>query len=142
MLPYIVGLLVVALGAACSNPPTAPSPILVTVPFTGTLEVEGTDSKTFVVNYAADFSDASVTITAINTVAGATPLTITLGVGFGMVAADGSCARTPSLSASAAAVGQELITPSVFLDGAYCVVVFDAGTLTEPVTYGLTVQHY
>jgi hypothetical protein len=141
-LPYFVGLLVAALGAACSDPPTAPTPVLITDTFTGTIAPAGLDAKPFVVKYQADYSDASVTITGVTTVANATPLTITLGVGFGRIATDGSCARDPSYSSAAAVIGQELTAEGVFLDGTYCIQVFDAGTLTEPVAYSLTVKHY
>jgi len=142
LLPYLVGLLVAAVGAACSDPPTAPTPVLISDTFTGTVAPAGLDAKSFVVTYQADYSDASVRITAINTVANATPLTITLGVGFGIVAADGSCARDPNFSSAAAVIGQELTATGVFLNGTYCIQVFDAGTLTEPVAYALTINHY
>jgi hypothetical protein len=130
-----------AIAAGCGQP-TAPSPILASDLFTGTIAVQGSDTKSFVVAYDKEFSDGSVTVTAISKAADATPLAITIGVGFGVTAADGSCVRDPTFSAAAAAIGQELVATGVFFAGTYCVQVFDAGTLTEPVTYALTVRHY
>ena len=142
LLPCLVGLLVAASAAACSDPPTAPTPVLIEDTFTGTVSTGGADTKTFVVQYQANYSDASVIVTSLSTAATGTPLTTTIGVGFGTVAADGSCARDPNFSSAAAVIGQELLATGVFLDGTYCIQVFDAGSLTEPVAYGVTVRHY
>ena len=142
LLPCLIGLLGAASGAACSDPPTAPTPVLIEETFTGTVATGGVDAKVFEVAYQANYSDASITVTSLNTVAGSTPSPTTIGEGFGTIAADGGCARDPSYSATAAAVGQELRAAAVFLDGPYCVQVFDAGSISEPVTYGLLVRHY
>ena len=121
---------------------TSPTPTLSTETLTGTVKTGGSDSKSFTVNYASSASDASVAVTALKTAAAGTDLAVTIGVGFGSVAFDGSCTRSAAYSATAAQVNQELIASGAFSAGTYCVQVFDAGTLTEDATYTLTVKHY
>lgn len=146
---FLVGvfLLVSMAGAAgCgSSSPTAPivPPSVVSDTFTGTIGPLGTDSHTFTVVYTGGPSDASITVNSLATVANQTPAAITIGVGFGTLN-QGVC--TQALSNPAAAVGAELATTSTpFVNGTYCVLVFDnqaAPTVSEPLTYNITVKHY
>jgi hypothetical protein len=136
----------IAAAAGCgSSSPTAPvvDPTVVSDTFTGTINPLGTDSHTFTVAYAGGTSNASITVTALATVANQTPQNITIGVGFGSLN-QGVC--TAALTIPAAAVGAELATTtSPFLAGAYCVLVFDnpaAPTVTEPLTYTIKVSHF
>jgi hypothetical protein len=138
---------VLALGAGCGSA-TAPSPTLQTETFTGTLQPLGTDFKTFTIAYAQSTSDLSVTIDSLKTVAASTPVTgITIGIGFGGVSGS-TCSlqiQTPT-----AALATELFAPNGASAGSYCVQIFDcptgttecSSTLTEAVTYSMTVKHY
>jgi len=125
--------------AGCGGSPTAPAPVAKTETFTGTLQPLGTDFKTFSVTTQGT-TDLSVTVTSLTTVAASTPVTgVPIGVGFGSVSGT-TCVL--QIQSAAAVVGQELFAPSGAAAGAYCVQIFDPATLTEAVTYALTVKHY
>jgi hypothetical protein len=137
-----------SLAAACGGTPTAPDPVLQTETFTGTLQPLGFDFKTFTIAYTQGATDLSITVNSLATVADATAVTgITIGLGIGTVTG-ASCAL--QIQAPAATLGQELFAPNGASAGAYCVQIFDcpAGatgctpTLTEAVTYRVTVKHY
>lgn len=135
--------MLLTLAAGCGNKNTAPTPVLTTDTFTGTVGVLGTSNQNFVVNYALSYSDAAVKVTSLKTVATSTDVNKTIGIGFGTIAFDGSCARSATYTATAATINQLLTASGVFVGTTqYCVQVFDAGTLTEPVTYTIEVQHY
>jgi hypothetical protein len=137
------------LGAGCgSNNSTAPSPILSTETFTGTLQKQGTDFKTFTVAFTASPTELSVIVNTLTTVANSTPVTgITIGVGFGSVSA-GAC--SVQIGNPTATLGQELFVPNGASAGTYCVLLSDCptgatgctSTLPEAVTYSMTVKHY
>jgi hypothetical protein len=131
--------------AACGDSPTAPSAELTTETFTGTLAPRGLSFHTFTVNYSFAYSDASVTVTKLTTVADGTEKQITVGVGFGTISV-GACTRAAALTNPTAAYNTELPTNgSPFLAGTYCVAIFDntdAPTVTEALTYTLVVKHY
>jgi hypothetical protein len=137
--------MLLGLVAGCGSSPTAPTATLVTETFTGTLSPRGLSFHTFNVNYDAAYSDASVTVTRLVTVADGTEQPITVGVGFGTVSV-GACTRAAILTNAVAQYNTELPTNgSPFLAGPYCIAVFDnldAPTVTEPLTYTLTVKHY
>ena len=139
--------LILSLSAGCGSA-TAPEPPLQTETFTGTLQPLGLDFKTFSVTYTQSATDLSVTIDSLKTVANATPVTgITMGIGFGNVSG-GTCSL--QIQAPAAALAQELFAPNGAPAGAYCVQIYDcptgttgcSSTLTEAVTYTMTVRHY
>ncbi|MEO7189873.1 MAG: hypothetical protein ABI051_02325 [Vicinamibacterales bacterium] len=140
--PLVVGLLLAAAAAGCSKNPAAPTPVLTTETFTGSLQVLGSSSKNFTVNYSLSASDASVTVTSLTTSANSTPITTTIGIGFGVPAFDGTCTRSATYSSSVAAINQELPALGVFGQGTYCVQIFDAGTLTQAANYTFVVKHY
>jgi hypothetical protein len=136
------------LAAGCSDNPTAPTPVLQTESFTGTLQPLGVDFKTFTVAYTQGVTDLSVTVNTLTTVASATPVTgITIGISFGTVSGS-TC--TPQIQAPAAPLNQELFAPNGASSGAYCVQIYDcptgttgcASTLAEAVNYSMTVKHY
>jgi len=138
-------LLMLGLTAGCADNPTAPSAELVTETFTGTLTPLGLSSHTFNVNYAQAYSDASVTVTRLVTVADGSERQISVGVGFGTISV-GACTRAAALTNPTAAYNTELPTNgSPFLAGTFCIAIFDntaAPTVTEPLTYTLTIKHY
>ena len=134
-------------GCGDSNP-AAPTPVVQSESFTGTLQPLGVDFKTFTIAYTQGTTDLSVTITSLLTVASATPVTgITVGIGFGTVSGS-ACA--PQIQAPAAPLNQELFAPNGASAGAYCVQISDCptgatgctSTLTEAVTYSMTVKHF
>jgi hypothetical protein len=132
--------------AGCGNSTTNPTPVLVTETLTGTVAPKGTTSKTFNVNYTLYYSDAGVTLTNIVLASdNTTPFTGTIGIAFGALKFDGTCGPDANYTANAAIIGQHLVASGVFIGGTsqqYCVQVFDAGTLTEPVNWTATLQHY
>jgi hypothetical protein len=137
-----------AAGCGSSSSPIAPAPVSTTDTFTGVVAPLGSDSHTFTVNYTADYSTATATITSLKTVANGTPVNITIGVAFG-TANLGFCTPSTSFQNPVAAVNQPLPTTGApFVGGqanAYCIQVFDnpaAPTVPEPINYTITVQHY
>ncbi len=116
--------------------------------FTGRLEPLGVDFKTFTVTYTTSPTELSITVTSLTTVANATPVTgITIGVGLGTVTG-ATCSL--QLQTGVAPIGQELPVPNGASAGTYCVQISDCptgstgctSTLTEAVTYSMTVKHY
>ncbi len=138
-------LLSIGLVAGCNDSPTSPTATLVTETFSGTLSPLGVSAHTFTVNYAAAYSDASVTVTRLVTVADGSERQITVGVGFGTISV-GVCTRAAALTNPTASFNVELPTNgSPFLAGPYCIAIFDntdAPTVTEPLAYTITVKHY
>lgn len=142
---YAILLLV---SSGCGGSPTAPAPVGQTENLTGTLQPQGIDFKPFTIVYTQGTTDLSVTVTTLTTVAASTPVTgITIGVGIG-VESGGVCSL--QLQNPAATLGQELFAPNGASGGTYCVEIYDcptgatgcASTLTEPVTYAITVKHF
>jgi hypothetical protein len=144
-LVFVVVFLILAAGCGSA---TAPSPVLKTETFSGTLQPLGADFKTFTILYTQSTTDLSVSIDSLKTVADSTPVTgVTIGIGFGAVSGS-TCSlqiQTPT-----AALAQELFAPNGASSGTYCVQIFDcptgttgcSSTLTEAVTYSMTVKHY
>ena len=140
-------LLSLALLTGCGSP-NEPDPVQKTETFSGTLQPLGVDFKTFSIIYAQGTSDLSITVNSLSTVANSTPVTgITIGIGVGTVSGS-TCAM--QIQAPAANLNQELFAPNGAAAGAYCVQIFDcptgtagcSSTLTEPVSYTMTVKHY
>ena len=147
VLPIALCATALLIGAGCGGSPAAPAPVAKVETFTGTLQPVGADFKTFSI-VAQGTSDLSVIVNSLTTVAAGTPVTgITIGVGFGTVSG-GICAL--QIQNSVATIGQELFTPGGASNGGYCVQIFDCPpgapgctpTLTEPVTYSMTVKHF
>ena len=140
--------ILLGLAAACGGSPTAPDPVLQTEALTGTLQPLGVDFKTVTVAYTQGATDLSITVNSLATVADATPLTgVTIGLGIGTVSGS-TCAV--QLNAPAAPLGQKLFAPNGASAGTYCIQISDCptgatgctSTLTEAVTYRMTVEHY
>jgi hypothetical protein len=134
--------------SGCGSTPTAPAPVLQTENFTGTLQPLGVDFKTFSVTYTQGTTDLSVIVNSLTTVASSTAVTgVTIGVGFGAVSGS-SCVT--QVQTATAQLNQELFAPNGAAAGSYCVQIYDCptgtsgctSTLTEPVTYSMTVKHY
>jgi len=142
--PLAIVLGLVALISACNKAQPLPDPPLITDTFTGVLNVLGTSTQSFTVQYALQISDASVTVTSLKLASTNADITTTIGVGFGAFTNfDGSCARAPNFTATAANLNQELVAREQFRgEGVFCVQIFDSGTLTEPINYTMVVKHY
>lgn len=108
---------------------TSPSPNATTDAFSGSLVVGGSSFFTFTV---AQAGSVNVTLTSL---AGTTPV----GVGIGTPNGTTSCTVTTSSQSTTAGA-----TPQVTANenpGAYCVSVFDPGTLTAATTFAVSVVH-
>ncbi len=137
--------LVVSAGACGKKLGPSEIPTVSTEVFTGTLNPLGASHHGFTVNYVPNTTDASMTLTSLTTVADGSVPAITVGLAFGNLNG-GVCARAPSYTRVAVSVGQQLPTvDQPFPAGLFCVQIFDNPdnpTVTEPLRYSLTVQHY
>ena len=140
--------ILVSFAAGCGDSPAAPTPVLQTESFTGTLQPLGVVFKTFTIAFTQGPTDLSVAVNSLSTVEGSTPVTgITIGVGVGTVSGT-TCSL--QLQTPVATLGQELFAPNGASAGTYCVQISDCpgrstgctSTLTEAVTYTMTVKHY
>ena len=143
---FALGLIaILALATSCSDSPTAPTPTLKTETFTGTLGPREVKSHTFTIEYNAAYSDASVTVKKLTSLADGTDKDITVGVGFGTISV-GVCTRAAAYTNVAAPLNVELPTSgSAFSAGTYCISIFDnldAQTVTETLSYSIDVKHY
>jgi hypothetical protein len=134
---YGVFLLTLALMAgACSSIydtlPMTPDPVIVTDVFTGTINVNGAASHPF-------FTSATGTVTATLSSLGETP---PAAVGFSLGTFSGTtCSVTTGLFNDKAVVNTVILGTISTLGGSLCVRINDVGSLTEPVTYEIKVQH-
>lgn len=119
--------------AGCDNDledlPTPQDPVTTTDEFTGTLQVQGAATHTFVVLLSG-------TTTATVTEVLPDPA---IGVGFIMGTWNGAVCQTV-LSMDNAVQGN-VLTGTSSGAGTLCVRIHDNGKLTEPITYKLTVVH-
>lgn len=132
---FMLAALVTACGGS-TNPSSsllAPSAMLSTETFAGTVDIGGSDSHTFSVLQSG--GQVNVTLTAAGP-----PPTIYMGLGVG-TPSGGSCAllTNAQILTQAATVAQLSGTVDA---GAYCVMVFDAGNQTAQITYSVTITHY
>ena len=113
--------------------PTAPTAAVSNETFSGTVSVAGNDFHPFTV--ATTGATLSVTLTAAGP-----PSTIFMGLGLGAYNAP-SCTllNNAYLTTQAGAAAQLSGTAGA---GAYCVIVYDVGNQTGPITYAVTVSHY
>jgi hypothetical protein len=137
-----------ALALAGCGSVTAPDPVSRSETFTGTLQPLGADFKTFSIAYTQGATDLSVIIDSLKRVSDGSSITgITIGIGFGSVSG-ATCAL--QVQQPVATLAQELFAPNGASAGTYCVQIYDcptgttgcSSTLTEPVTYSMTVKHY
>ena len=119
--------------AGCDNDledlPTNPDPVTTTEEFTGTINVNGAATHTFIVIQSG-------TTTATLTEILPDPA---IGVGFSMGTWNGTVCQTV-LSSDNAIQGNALVGTSQGA-GTLCVRIHDNGKLTEPLTYKVTVVH-
>jgi hypothetical protein len=134
-----LALLVATVGAAggCSSGSsspltTAPSTALITETFPGTVPVLGSDVHSFTASQAGE---VDVTLTAVGP-----PTTIQVGLAIGSLASANSTICLPISGGATTATTGSTLTGTLNA-GTYCVMVFDVGNDTGPLTYTVTVKH-
>jgi hypothetical protein len=129
----LLGLIVPLCACDNSGDSTAPTVVLTSQVFTGTLNVGGSSTN---INFTmAQPGEVDITLVA------GPPSNIILGFGVGIPSStDGSCA-VPSANATTIQAGGGTLTGSEAVAGPYCVKLFDAGYMTAPISYTLTVAH-
>lgn len=113
--------------------PAAPTVAASNETFSGTVNVSGNDFHPFTVGTAG--ATLNVTLTAAGP-----PSTIFMGLGLGAYNAP-----TCTLLANAYLTTQAGTAPQLSGSagaGSYCVVVYDVGNQTGPISYAVTVNHY
>jgi hypothetical protein len=119
--------------AGCGDSTTPTSPTTPTGPVTETYNTQvwpgGFASRTFVVT-----TSGTVSVTLTTT----TPADATLGLVVGVPQGIGGCAPTSTVSARASSTPQIVLTAD---RGVYCTMVYDLGTLTDPVSFTIKVEH-
>jgi len=122
-------LTIAALAAGCDLPP-GPSTPVVTETFTGAVGPQGANVYRFVV---ASSSTVSVRLSEVQ------PSAIALGLGLGTPKNDVDCTL---VSSNPSAVVQERPQISVTTNpGAYCVQVFDTGSVSSSAAFSVIVTH-
>lgn len=126
--------------AGCSNSddtsttlPTAPSSPLVTENFSGTVQVGSNDSKPFTVT--SDGFQITVDMTSAGP-----PATIAMGIGVGTFVG-GTCQLSSGGFITAAAGSTPQLTGTIAA-GQYCLMIYDVGNQSGPITYTVVVNHY
>jgi hypothetical protein len=140
MRQLVCGVGIALVAAGCTNGGTSlpasatpAAPVASTETFTGTVNVAGNDFHPFTVTT----SNLSLAVTL--TEAGP-PSTIFMGLGVGVYSGT-TCTliSTGYLTTQAATTAQ---LSGTITAGAYCVMVFDVGNQSAPVTYTAVVTHY
>jgi hypothetical protein len=126
--------------AGCSNStdtsstlPTAPSSPLVTENFSGTVQVGSNDAKPFMVT--SDGFQITVDMTSAGP-----PATIAMGIGVGTFVG-GTCQLSSGGFTTAPAASAPQLTGTIAA-GQYCLMIYDVGNQSGPVTYTAVVNHY
>jgi hypothetical protein len=116
--------------AILASAPTSP---LVTDTFTGTVQPGSSDSHPFTVT--ANNFQATLAMTAAGPPA-------TIGEGFGIGQTVGGTCQLLSGGFGTYAASTTPQLAGTLPSGAYCVMVYDVGNQTGPITYTVVVQHY
>jgi hypothetical protein len=117
-----------------STLPPAPSSPLVTENFAGTVQIGSSDFHTFTV------TSSGFPITADLTTAGP-PDTISMGLGVGTVVG-GTCQLSSGGFTIAPASSTTPQLTGTIPSGQYCLMVYDVGNQSGPITYTVVVLHY
>jgi len=131
LLPVLIVLALLAAGCEDNIKVTSPTTIAATETETHNTQVwpGGFSSRTFTMN-----GTGTVSVTLTTT----TPADVSLGLVLGVPRSTGGCAPTFSTATRASATPQIVLTAD---PGTYCTLVYDLGTLTDPVSYTLKVEH-
>jgi hypothetical protein len=121
-------------GDVTTSTPTTPTVAAATTEmFSGTVDVKGSDVKSF--NVVASGGQLLVILTAAGP-----PSTISMVLGLGMYS-NPTCTLLTNGSIITPAGANPQLSGTVSA-GSYCVQISDAGNQTEPVAYSVTVIHY
>jgi hypothetical protein len=130
ILSTVLGLTLFA--SACADPvaPPAPSPVLPTITeaFSDTLLQFGRNTHQFTVQQVGGLKATLSNVTP--------PTSVSFAVGTQSLV---GCTPIQQLIVDPGGLAQ--LSGTATTSGTYCVIVFDAGSLVEPVTYTLTVLH-
>lgn len=118
--------------SSTTSPTPTPAAATITENFTATLGVGGATFYSF--NFVA-YGNINITLTSVG--GGGLPDGQTLGIGVGRPGATG-CTTTSTVAATPSDTAQ---LTGTYGPGVYCVRVYDAGTLTGPITAAVTVAH-
>lgn len=139
---------VLALGmllAGCDNtdesiPTTPVQPALVTTSLTGSITINGAETKGFGVSAPGQVT-ATLKAVANQVAEGeeADPTAVTVGFALGTLNLSGGCQQVLT---NDSAVQGTVIIGNVQGLGALCVRVYDTGKLTKPITYAIDVTHF
>ena len=130
ILPTVLGLTLFA--SACADPvaPPAPSPVLPTITeaFSGTLIQFGSNTHQFTVQQVGGLK---VSLSNVDPAAA-----VSFGIGTQSLV---GCTLIHQLKVDPGGLSQ--LSGTATTSGQFCAIVFDSGSLVEPVTYTLTVLH-
>jgi hypothetical protein len=130
----LFALAVALLVAGCSDPtpPPAPSPVDATITdtFSGTLNVSGNNVHQFPVSQVGSLK---VTLTSLDP-----PASVGIGVGTPSPSS-GTCTILSNMNVVAGPSVQ--ISGTATVTGNFCVSIYDAGNLVEPVNYTVVILH-
>jgi hypothetical protein len=112
---------------------TAPTVGVTTENFTGSVDVASTDFHPFTVA----LSGGQVTV---NLAQAGPPATIFMGLGVGTVSGTTCTLLTNGFVVAPASTTAQL--SGTLNAGSYCVMVYDAGNQTTPITYSVVVNHF
>ena len=120
---------------ACSDPaaPAAPTPVAPTITDTyqGTLVVGGSNPAPLTVHA---IGAVEVSVTSVDPPA-------TIGVGIGTTSSAGACAALQSRVVDPGTPPPQLVGTATTTGPSFCLLVFDVGQLTAPVSYTVSVLH-
>lgn len=133
----VVGFLVCAIvGAGCRSETTSPDYSIVspvTETFQGTLNVQGSAFYSFIIGNP---DPVTVTLASLTKASGSA-VTTSVKLGFGVPSGE-TCAPTTSLTTASGLQAQVLQVAS---QGTYCVIISDAGGLTETLNFAIKIKH-
>lgn len=133
----VVGLFVCAIvGAGCQAETTLPDYSIVspvTETFQGTLGVQGSSFYSFIIGNP---DPVTVTLASLTKSSGSAVAT-SVKLGFGVPAGE-TCALTTSLTTASGLQAQVLQVAS---KGTYCVIISDAGGMTESLNFAIKIKH-
>ena len=124
--------IVIAVAGCARTTMTSPTPVADTETlvreFSSLVNPGGSASREFDVTAAGP-----IAVTLKST----TPSGVTVGLGVGIPRSDGSCALSAAVATAAGAAAQISISADA---GAYCAKVYDAGSLTAPVPFTISIS--
>ena len=133
---------------SCNKSTTIPTATPVTEDRSGTIQVGGSDNKTFTVDYAYAPTDASLLLKSVTSAATGAALNIPIGLGFGNFNTfNSTCVVVSSATNVSFKVGDSHGTQGgAFSPGPYCVSAFDPAlqggpALPEAVNYTYSITH-